>query len=109
MPINPINKEKVESIKALDGIYRKTLMYNDEVMLCLFTLERNSTIPLHHHNENQIGYVLKGKIKFKLENGNFIAKSGDSYLFNSMEKHGAEVLEDTEILEVFSPSRDEYK
>lgn len=31
----PINKEDAEKIKALDGIYRKTLAYNNDVMLCL--------------------------------------------------------------------------
>ena len=37
---NPINKSSVKAVKALDGIYRKTLAYNDSVMMCFFNLKK---------------------------------------------------------------------
>ncbi|MFX1393004.1 MAG: cupin domain-containing protein [Promethearchaeota archaeon] len=105
----PINKDSIKSIKALEGIYRKTLIYNDTVMLCIFNLKKNAKIPLHNHEAHQIGYVNKGKIKFITKDGEFIAKKGDSYVFNSGEKHGAVIIETAEVLEVFTPIRDDYK
>ncbi|MFW9902594.1 MAG: cupin domain-containing protein [Candidatus Thorarchaeota archaeon] len=105
----PINKQNVEKVKALEGIYRKTLAYNKDVMLCCFSLEKNAVVPLHEHEAHQIGYVLKGKIKFITETREFIANEGDSYVFDSNEKHGAELLEDTEVIEVFNPIREDYK
>ena len=106
----PINKDSVESVKALEGIYRKTLAYDEKVMLCHFFLEKGASIPLHDHEAHQIGYVLSGVVKFKTEDrGEFIANPGDSYVFDSNEKHGAEILEDAEVIEVFSPMREEYK
>lgn len=80
-------------------------------MLCHFSLEKSATIPLHNHEAHQIGYVLKGRIQFITENdkNNFIAKEGDSYVFNSYEKHGAKILETAEVIEVFNPTRDDYK
>lgn len=109
MPPNTINKKDVEPVKALNGIYRKTLAYNEETMLCLFKLEEGATIPVHHHRATQIGYVIKGKIKFLMEHNDFIAEVGDSYVFDPNEKHGAEVIEDSNIIEVFSPCREEFK
>ncbi|MFX0001229.1 MAG: cupin domain-containing protein [Candidatus Hodarchaeota archaeon] len=105
----PINIENVEEVEALEGIYRKTLAYNNDVMLCFFILEKGAVVPLHKHEAHQIGYVLKGKIKFNTETREFIAKEGDSYVFNSNEKHGAELLEYTEVIEVFNPTREDYK
>ncbi len=106
----PINRENVESVKPLEGIFRKTLTYNSSVMLCHFILEKDAIIPLHDHKAHQIGYVISGKIQFLTETrGNFIAKEGDSYVFDSMEKHGAEILETAEVIEVFSPTREDYK
>jgi len=105
----PINKQIVEKVKALDGVYRKTLAYDNDVMLCLFLLEKDAVIPLHEHKAHQIGYVLKGKIKFITETREFIANEGDSYVFDSNEKHGAELFEDSEVIEVFSPTREDYK
>ena len=106
----PINEKSVETIKALEGVYRKTLTYNNNCMLCVFILEKDAVIPLHNHEAHQIGYVTYGKVKFITETrGNFIAKKGDSYVFDSWEKHGAEIIESAEIVEVFSPAREEYK
>ena len=106
----PVNKDDIQKFKALDGIYRKTMAYNDSVMLCFFDLEKDAEIPLHDHESHQIGYVISGKLQFITETrGNFIAKTGDSYVFDSWEKHGAKILENAEVIEVFYPTRDEYK
>jgi len=109
MPQNIINKVDVQSIKFLEGVYRRTLVYNKNLMLCYFTLKKNAEIPLHSHKEHQIGYVIKGKLKFITENRDFVAKEGDSYIFDSNEKHGAIILEDSEVIDVFNPAREDYK
>ncbi len=103
------NKENINPIKIIEGVYRKTLTYNDSVMLCHFLLEKDAKIPLHNHKEHQIGYVINGKIQFSTETDKFIAITGDSYVFNSNEKHGALILEKSEVIEVFHPSRSDYK
>jgi len=106
----PINKNDVKPIKVLEGIYRKTLTYNDKVMLCHFILETGAKLPLHNHEAHQIGYIISGKIKFFTENqGEFFVESGDSYIFESYEKHEAFVIEKSEVIDIFSPPRDEYK
>lgn len=109
MKKNTVNKSSVNALEALPGIYRKTLIYNDNMMLCHFFLEKKSIVPLHSHKEHQIGYVIKGKLQFFTENEEFIAKEGDSYVFESNEKHGAKILKNSEVIDVFSPSRDDYK
>ena len=104
-----INKKSVPKVEALKGIFRKTLIYDDNLMLCHFFLEKNSEVPMHTHKENQIGYVIKGKINFKTDLEEFVATEGESYLFNSNEKHGAILLEDSEIIDIFNPAREDYK
>jgi len=105
----PVNVKDVQPINPLSGIYRKTLSYNNDVMLCHFTLEKDAEIPLHDHEAHQIGYLIKGKIKFFTETREFVAKEGDSYVFESNEKHGAKIIEQAKVIEVFSPTREEYK
>jgi len=106
----PVNKENIEAVEQLKGIYRKTLSYNSSVMLCQFDLRKDAEIPMHDHEAHQIGYVIKGKIKFNTETrGEFIAQKGDSYVFDSHEKHGAKVIKNTEVIEVFYPSREDYE
>ena len=109
MTSNVINKKNIEPIELLKGIHRKTMLFNEKLMLCHFTLEKNAKLPLHNHKEHQVGYVIKGKLRFITEDSEFIAKEGDCYIFESNEKHGANVLEDTEVIDVFNPAREDYK
>ena len=108
---NPINVKNIQPFEALPGIFRHTLAYNQDTMLCLFKLEKGEEIPLHNHVNVQIGYIIKGKIRFLSEHpdNEFIATTGDSYVFEADEMHGAEVIEDTELIEVFYPYRPEYE
>jgi quercetin dioxygenase-like cupin family protein len=104
-----ISRKDIKTIKVFEGVYRKTLLYNKHLMLCHFILKKNANVPVHTHKEHQIGYIIKGKLKFITEQGEFIAKEGESYIFDSNEKHGAVVLEDTEAIDVFNPAREDYK
>ena len=57
----------------------------------------------------RLRYVISGKIRFlKKDRPGFIAETGSSWVFMSEEYHGAEVLEDTEVIEYFVPLRPEY-
>jgi quercetin dioxygenase-like cupin family protein len=99
---------EVQSVKMLKGIFRRTLCFNNELMLCHFILKKDAELPVHKHKEHQVGYVIKGKMKFITEKGDFIVQEGDSYIFQSNEKHGAIIIEDSEVIDVFNPSRVDY-
>jgi quercetin dioxygenase-like cupin family protein len=105
----PVNQKDVQPITIGEGISRKTVMYNDALMLCHFTLDKKASIALHNHESHQIGYVIRGRVQFITETGAFIAREGDSYVFDSYAKHGAICLEPAEVIEVFNPPRDDYQ
>ena len=95
--------------EVLPGVTRTTLAYIDEAMICHFTLKKGVKIPLHTHAAVQAGYVIRGKIHFIRGNGTeFFAVPGCGYAFSPNEKHEARVLEDTTVIEFFTPMRPEY-
>ena len=103
--------EDAGAVESPQQVFRKTLAYNDEVMLCSFSLKKGAKIPLHEHRASQIGYIISGLVDFlaEYEADRFIAKAGDTYVFDPHQKHGLIALEDTFYIEVFSPARKEYK
>ena len=105
------NIDEGKPVENPPGIVRKTLSYNDEAMLCSFMLQKGAQIPLHNHRATQIGYIVRGKVRFLAadEKDEFEAGTGDSYVFDPHAEHGTIALEETEYIEVFSPSRDEFK
>ncbi|MBN1534776.1 MAG: cupin domain-containing protein [Spirochaetes bacterium] len=101
--------ESATTVEAAPGIFRTTLSYNRDIMLCHFRLLKGTQIPLHNHAAVQNGYVISGMIRFTRKDGSsFIAGPGTAYVFDPHEYHGAEILEETVAIECFSPMRPEY-
>ena len=94
-----------------EKVVRRTLAYNDETMLCYFELEQGARIPLHNHPAVQTGYIISGRMQFlgDQDSDAFEVGPGDAYVFDSGKTHGGVALEETVFVEVFAPSRDEYK
>jgi len=92
------------------GIERVTLSYDADSMLCYFYLKKGSVLEMHQHVQSQNGIVIKGRIDFLKGDGTVLElRTGDAYYFASMDPHGSKVHEDTELIECFAPSRDDYK
>ena len=101
--------EGLKVVEVFPGIFRKTMSYNAESMLCHFDMKKGARVPPHNHAAVQIGYVIGGRLRFTFGDGrSAVMKPGSSYVFDSMETHSAEVLEDCEVIEVFAPMRPEY-
>lgn len=106
---NPVSLQSRETVENPPGVFRTTLAYNDQVMVCHFRLKEGAIIPLHSHPAAQNGYVIRGRIRFLTEDGGFLAEEGHGYAFDPHEKHGVEVLCASEVIECFAPKRLEYE
>ena len=97
------------AIELFPGVYRTTLAYNGAIMICHFRMSQGAHIPLHHHVAAQSGYVICGRLRFFQEGGaSHVCEAGEGYAFSPDEPHGADVEEDSEIIECFAPIRPEY-
>ncbi|MFX1297590.1 MAG: cupin domain-containing protein, partial [Promethearchaeota archaeon] len=70
---------------------------------------KDAELPMHSHPHTQMGYIVKGKLEFHIYGKKYILKVGDSYLAPSNIEHGAKVIEDCIVIDVFNPARDDYK
>jgi len=94
--------------KALPGIRMKTLCYGAQTLMTEFLLERGSTLPLHAHPHEQTGYLVKGHMRLTIGGVPNDVFPGDSWCIPSSVEHGAQILEDSVAIEVFSPVREDY-
>ena len=96
-------------VEMRPGIFRTTLVYNAGNMLCHFHEEAGARVDLHTHVAIQSGFVLRGRVRFVDAAGKErILGPGDAYLFDSNEAHGSVALEETDLVECFTPARPEY-
>ena len=97
------------TIEMRPGVFRSTLVYNPDNMLCHFLEKPGARVDLHTHLAVQSGFVLRGKVRFFDAAGKErIMGPGDAYIFNSNEPHGSVAVEETELVECFTPCRPEY-
>ena len=82
----------------------------DSIMLVLVDLEPNSTIPTHHHPNEQAGMVLSGEIEFTIGGETKLLHKGDIYTIPSDVPHSVMVgANPVQVLDVFSPIREDLK
>lgn len=93
----------------LPGIHRRTMGITDEVMLCEFFLERDALVPEHQHMNDQIGYVVYGRLELTIGGQTRIVQPGDSYAIPGGIFHSGRALIDTLVIDVFSPPRNDYR
>ena len=101
--------KKPDKYKAvLDGVRFKMLVHGEKTCLCEFYLDKGSTIPKHKHPHEQTGYMVSGRMNFTMGDEQFVAEPGTSWNIPGNLEHSVEVLEDSVVVEVFSPVREDY-
>jgi len=94
--------------ELVKGVHLKTLVYGDQTLLTEVRFEKGAVIPLHSHPHEQTGYLVSGHMDFLVDNAHHDAKPGDSWNIAGDIKHGATALEESVVVEVFSPVREDY-
>jgi quercetin dioxygenase-like cupin family protein len=94
--------------KAFDGVTYKTLAYGDKTSLGEFRLEGGCKIPNHNHPHEQTGYMISGRMTFTIDGEGHNAEAGSSWNIPGNVEHSVEVHEDSVVIEVFSPVREDY-
>jgi quercetin dioxygenase-like cupin family protein len=92
----------------LPGIKFKTLVYGEKTLLGEFRLAKGAVIADHAHPHEQTGYLVKGRVVFTMGQERIIVEPGDSWCIPGDAKHSAEAIEDSLLIEVFSPVREAY-
>lgn len=94
--------------QALEGIEQKTLVHGEKTLLVEFRLRKGAILPLHAHPHEQTGYLVEGMINLTIGAEVHKVNRGDSWCIPGGVLHGAEIIEDSVAVEVFSPVREDY-
>jgi quercetin dioxygenase-like cupin family protein len=99
----------IEQIEMMPGVFRRTMATTDEAMLCEFFLERGVHVPEHSHMNDQIGYLVFGRLQVTIGGIVRILMPGDSYAVPGGVLHSTAALVDSLLIDTFSPPRNDYR
>jgi len=105
MDIQTWKQIKEDVLNPLAG--RKAL-HGKMITLARFRFDKGNKVAMHHHANDQITTVESGSVRFFTDKEEMILKAGDMLAVAPDVPHGNEALEDTIIVEIFSPVRQDW-
>lgn len=90
------------------GVRRQVLADHADLMVVAFRFKAGMTGALHHHPHVQSTFVRSGRFEFKLGEKTMTVGEGDSFVIPSNVEHGCVCLEDGELIDCFTPRRDDF-
>ncbi len=90
------------------GIKRRTIATGASMYQMRAELAAGSVLPEHMHPQEQIAHVIKGRMKMIVAGVPHDLAAGDAIYLGSNVPHGVETIEDTTVIDTFSPPREDY-
>ncbi len=91
------------------GMKRQVLAHTDQLMLVRHYFEKDWVGARHSHPHHQLVYVVSGSIRVDIDGKSFDVHAGDSFVVDGNVEHQASALEPSEVLDVFTPVREDYR
>jgi quercetin dioxygenase-like cupin family protein len=90
-----------------DKISRR-MVAGEREMIVWWQMKAGAHAAAHSHPHEQIFWMLKGKMEFRLGNERKVCGPGDVAVIPGGVEHEAWFPEDTEVIDVFSPPREDF-
>lgn len=103
-----ITKKEEAKKRVFKGVSLDSLAVGEKSMVTKMNYVVGNYATTHTHPHEQSGYVISGKYRMVVENQEYELTAGDSYSVPGNIPHSFEVLEGGEVIDVFTPIREDY-
>ena len=94
-------------LQLAPGVRRKTVAAGEKMMQVIVWFDKGAKVPEHAHVHEQIAAVLSGKMQFVVAGQTRDVVGGEVVMLKSNVPHSAEALEESWIIDTFSPPRED--
>jgi quercetin dioxygenase-like cupin family protein len=99
--------------RSFKGVSFDLLATEERAMVTKMRYAVGNNVPFHQHPHTQAGYVISGRYRFRTQGhpkGDFDGElgPGDSYVVPGGIDHAIIVIEPGEVVDVFTPPREDY-
>jgi quercetin dioxygenase-like cupin family protein len=90
------------------GLERRVLAYNDKLFVAEHEMVKGWVGKVHSHPHDQAVYVVRGHLRVTCQGATFDVQARDTFLVRGGVDHGASAIEDSLVVDVFTPCREDY-
>jgi quercetin dioxygenase-like cupin family protein len=94
--------------EELNAKIGRRLITGDSMMIAHVYLAKGAIVPEHSHHNEQLTYILEGRLRFTVGGETIDVGAGEVLTIPPHVPHGAEALEDTLDVDVFTPPREDW-
>ena len=91
--------------EVLNPNIKRKVITGERAMVAQVFIAKGGVVPTHHHESEQLSYIMEGALEFELEGRTVVVRKGEVLHIPSNVPHRAVALEDTLDLDIFSPIR----
>jgi quercetin dioxygenase-like cupin family protein len=103
-----VRREAARESEPEPGLTRRVMAYNDKLFLAEHQMVKGWAGRAHSHAHDQVVYVVRGHLKVTCQGKTFDLRAGDSFVVRGGVEHGASALEDSVVIDIFTPCREDY-
>jgi quercetin dioxygenase-like cupin family protein len=105
MQIYDWNRMPAEQLNPL--VTRKAI-HSGSMTMARLVLQKGAVVPQHRHFHEQLTTIEKGALRLLFESGEQVVQAGESLVIPPHAPHGVVALEESIVLDVFSPPREDW-
>ena len=94
--------------EQLNPLFDRQMVVGDKIMVARVLLKKGAHVPLHHHFNEQVTYILEGALKFAIDGKEITVRAGEVLCIPPDMPHEAWAVEDTIDLDIFNPPREDW-
>ena len=99
---NSIEREQLNPL-----MFRKCV-HTPGMTVARIELLKNAMVPEHKHVQEQLTTVERGTLKFTISGREQVVRAGESLAIPAWEPHGVEAIEDSIVVDIFVPAREDW-
>ncbi|MCS7042195.1 MAG: cupin domain-containing protein [Bryobacteraceae bacterium] len=105
--MNPFDWNGIPAERMNEKLTRQ-VVHTGRLTIARLELKAGCQVPAHQHENEQVSLVLSGRLRFLLEDGQFDVGPGQGMRLAPNQRHAVEALEDSIVIDLFSPPREDW-
>jgi len=105
--VNPFSWTDIAT-EQLNPKMRRQVVHTEQMTIARIQLDAGAQVPAHTHHNAQVSMVLAGRIRFIVDGQPVEVAAGQVLELKPHQPHGVEILEDSVILDLFTPPREDW-
>jgi quercetin dioxygenase-like cupin family protein len=94
--------------EQMNPLLARKVIHGVNTTMARLEITKGAVVPLHHHVNEQMSVMLEGRLLFIVDGVETVVSAGEVMVIPPNVTHRVEALEDSLVLDVFSPLRADW-